>query len=167
MIACTTMRPIPGNANTCSIAQNEALRGPLLGVQSSNALLVTTLCCCGTHIAEPDITLDKLPRPQSGFAEAAAAGSSEPDDVPFFKHHVRDFGAQRLLLSVADQVQRTWRRGLSAGETEWTEPRNVTGMSLSIISIGMFALLCIPNDSADAPSTPSTQDPHMRPSSAR
>jgi hypothetical protein len=29
---------------------------------------------------------------------------------------------------------------------------NVTGMSLSIISIGMFALLCIPNDSADAPS---------------
>ena len=55
-----------------------------LGVHSSTALPVTTLCGRGAHIAEPDITLDKLPRPQSGFAEAAAAGSFEPNDVPVF-----------------------------------------------------------------------------------
>ena len=76
---------------------------------------------CSTHIAEPDVTLDQLPRPQSGFAEAAAAGSFEPNDVPVSQHHVRDFGAQRLLLTVADQIKRAWRRGLSAGETERTE----------------------------------------------
>jgi hypothetical protein len=50
----------------------------------STALPVTTLCGRGAHIAEPDITLDKLPRPQSGFAEAAATGSFEPNYVAVF-----------------------------------------------------------------------------------
>src|ERR1700722_17464455 len=90
-------------------------------VHSSAVLAVTALCGRSTDIAEPDIALDKLPRPQSGFAEAAAAGSFEPDDIATFQHHVRDLGAQRLRLTVADQIERTWRRGLSAGEAKGTE----------------------------------------------
>ncbi len=67
-------------APTWSIIRSTSPDGAL-GVHSSTALPVTTLCGCGTHIAEPDIAFDKLPRPQSGFAEAAAAGSFEPNDV--------------------------------------------------------------------------------------
>src|SRR4030095_10220529 len=32
---------------------------------------------------------------------------------------------QRLLLTVADQVECTWRRGLAAGETKWTELESI------------------------------------------
>src|ERR1700731_84857 len=93
----------------------------VFGTHRSAVLPVTTLCGRSTHIAEPDIALDKLPRPQSGFAEAAAAGSFEPNDIPTFQHHVRDLGGQRLRLTVADQIECTWRRGPSAGETKGTE----------------------------------------------
>ena len=37
----------------------------------STALPVTVPCGRGTDIAKPYIPLDKLPRPQAGFAEAA------------------------------------------------------------------------------------------------
>ena len=43
------------------------------GVDSSAALRVTILCGRGADVAEPDIALDKLPRPQLGLAEAAAS----------------------------------------------------------------------------------------------
>src|SRR5258708_39969902 len=92
-----------------------------------------------------DVALDKLPRPQPGFAEAAAAGSFEPNDIPTFQHHVRNLGAQRLRLTVADQIERTWRRGPSAGETKRTE--------LEAIEIGRK----LRHRTVDPPFAPETQ----------
>ena len=78
---------VHGAADQGADGRNSGLRlwrglRPCTAGFSLAALPVTLLCSCGAHIAEPDITLDKLPRPQSGFAEAAAAGSLEPNDVP-------------------------------------------------------------------------------------
>src|SRR5258708_21414077 len=60
-------------APTWSISPSTNPNGAL-GAHSSTAVPVTTICGRGTHIAEPDITLDVLSCPQPGFAEAAAGG---------------------------------------------------------------------------------------------
>ena len=71
-------------------------------------------CGRSADIAKPDIALTSS-RARNRLAEAAAAGSFEPNDVPGF-YIVRDFGAQRLLLTVPDQVAARSARGLSTGE---------------------------------------------------
>src|SRR6266702_5719764 len=106
---------------------------------------VTALCGRSTHIAEPDITLDEFPRPQSGVAEAATAGSFEPNDIATFQHHVRNLGAQRLCLAIAGRIECTWRRGLSASQAKRTE--------LEAIEIGRK----LRHRTVDPPFAPETQ----------
>ena len=56
----------------------------------------------------------------SRFAEAAAAGGFQADDVALPQHEVRDLRGQRLASTVADQVERARRRG-RPGEPERAE----------------------------------------------